>query len=307
MRQTTFLLAFSLLIGLAPLVEGRTWSDSTGNYRVEADMVAYNDSHVVLKKKNHQLVAVPIDKLSSEDRAYLESKEAADEAHQAADALQTWTMASGLKVIGRVIDFGRRDVTIQRKYGAIYVNDRQFKNLPEVYQKMLPKIISHFEKIEIDDKQGLDSWAAKLRGEPCTFTCEGVLLQLENGDVYGVPFFFFSDDDMKVLEPGWNRWLAGNKDRAKREQESFLLQSQTQAYKQDQMANRQIAMMQLQMQGYQAGLYDLWEVCLYPGRGVNASPIVVVVPGRDSRSAAAKAVQLNPGFVAGAVGKVSRK
>jgi hypothetical protein len=307
MLRRTSLLVLAVWLGSSVVADGRTWTDSTGNYRVEADLIGFNDATAVLKKKSRQLVAVPIEKLSKEDRDYLESKEAAEQARQSAESQQTWTMASGLKVVGRVVDFCRKDITVQKKYGATYVNDRQLKNLPEVYQKMLPKIVSHFEKIEIDDKQGLNSWVAKLRGSARTFKCEGVLLQLENGDIYGVPFFFFSSEDMKILEPGWKRWLAADKDRAKQEQESFLAQSQAQAYKQDQMANQQIAVMQLQMQGYEAGLFDLWEVCLYPGRGVNSPPLVVVVPGRDSRSAAAKAMQLNPGFTAGAVAKVRRK
>jgi hypothetical protein len=300
-------LACVVWLGSSVVAVGRTWTDSTGNYRVEADMIGYNDTHVVLKKKSRQLVAVPIEKLSKEDRDYLESKEAVGQAQKSAETMQTWTMASGLKVIGRVVDFGRRNVTIQRKYGAIYVNDRQLKNWPEICQKMLPKIVSHFEKTEIDDAQALNAWAAKLGGKERTFTCEGVLLQLENGDIYGVPFFLLADEDKKILEPGWKRWLAADKDRAKQEHESFLAQSQAQAYQQDQRTNQQIAMMQLQMQGYEAGLFDLWEVCLYPGRGVNSPPLVVVVPGRDSRSAAAKAMQLNPGFTAGAVAKVRRK
>ncbi|MFZ1933828.1 MAG: hypothetical protein WCB27_23765 [Thermoguttaceae bacterium] len=66
-------------------------------------------------------------------------------------------------------------------------------------------------------------------------------------------------------------------------------------------------MMQLQMQGYQAGLFDLWEVRLVPGRGVASPPLSVVVPARDSRSAAVEAVRRNPGFTAGPVRKVSRK
>ena len=52
----------------------------------------------------------------------------------------------------------------------------------------------------------------KLRGEPRTYTCEGVVLELENGDEYGVPFFFFSEDDLKTLSPGWQR-VAGRRER----------------------------------------------------------------------------------------------
>jgi hypothetical protein len=307
MPQRAVLLTFAVWLALPILADARTWTDATGYYRVEADLIAFDGATAVLKKENRQLVAVPIDKLSKEDRAYLQSKDVFEQARRSADATQTWTMASGLKVVGRVVDYARKDVTIQQRRGKTYVNDRLAANLPEVYQKMLPKLVAHFEKTPIDDQRGLDAWVAKLRGQPRTFTCEGVLLELENGDEYGVPFFFFSKDDLKILQPGWERWQATEKDRARQEQESFLLQSQAQAYQQDRMANQQIAMMQLQMQGYQAGLFDLWEVRLFPGRGVASPPLSVVVPARDSRSATIEAVRRNPGFVAGPVSKVHRK
>jgi hypothetical protein len=296
-----------ILAGLSTLAEGRTWTDSTGNYQVEATLVAFNDSTVVLKKENHRLVAVPIDKLSKDDRAYLESKEAVDYMTQSAEKKQVWTMVSGLKVVGSVVDYGRRDVTIQRRHGRIYVNDRPYDTLPEIRRKMLPKIVSYFEKIDFNDERAFKSWVDKLRGEPRTYTCEGVDLELANGEEVGVPFFFFSEHDLKLLQPGWDRWLAADKDQAKKEHESFLLRSQAQAYHQDQAANHQIAMMQLQMQAYQAGLFDLWDVELFPGRGVSGGPLVVVVPARDSRAAAEEAMRLNPGYVSGAVAKVIRK
>jgi hypothetical protein len=307
MWQKVVALSFALWLVLSALADGRMWTDSTGAYRLEADLIGFDEATVVLKKADRQLVAFPIAKLSPEDRAYLKSKHAADHASQSADAMQTWTMASGLKVVGRVVDYARKDVTVQQRRGKTYVNDRLFDNLPEVYRKMLPKLVAHFEKTPIDDKRGLDAWAMKLRGEPRTFTCEGVMLELENGDQYGVPFFFFSNDDLKVLQPGWQRWLASEKDRARQEQESLLLQAQAQAYQQDRMVNQQAAMMQLQMQGYQAGLFDLWEVRLFPGPGVASAPLCVVVPARDSRTAVAEAVRRNPGFVAGPVSKVRRK
>jgi len=40
---------------------------------------------------------------------------------------------------------------------------------------------------------------------PCASGCT---VELENGDQYGVPFLFFSDADLEVLRPGWERWLA---------------------------------------------------------------------------------------------------
>jgi hypothetical protein len=301
------LAALAIWAGSTALALGRSWTDSTGHYQTEADLIGFNDTLVVLKNENHQLLAVPIIKLSQEDQTYLRSKEAADQAQQTSDAVQTWTMASGLKVIGKVVDYARRDVAIQRRRGKIYVNDRMLDNLPEVYQRILPKVVAHFENTEIDDKEALESWVKALRGEAKTFTCEGVILELENGDEYAVPFFLFSEDALSVLRPGWERWLAAERDQAKQQQESFLLQSQAQAYQRDRLMNQQVAMLQLQMQGYQAGLFDLWQVRLFPGRGAAGPPLSVVVPARDSRSAAAEALRRNPGYVAGPVSKVRRE
>lgn len=307
MIRRSILLVVAVWLGGSVVAEGRIWTDSTGNYQVEADLLGYNHVTVVLKKQNRQLVAVPIDKLSKDDQAYLASKEVVEEAKKTHDKEHVWTLASGMKIIGRVLEYGKRDVTIQRRYGTVYVNDRALNNLPPIYQKMVPKIVEHFEKVTFENKEAFNDWAAKLRGEPRTYHCDGVLMKLENGDIYGVPFFFFSKDDIKVLKPGWDRWLAAETDREKQEHENFLVKSQAEAYQRDQQTNQQIALMQLQMQGYQAGLFDLWEVCLYPGPGVRSAPLCVVVPARDSRSAAALAMERNPGYVSGAVAKVQRK
>jgi hypothetical protein len=307
MTQRSILLAGSCLALVASTATGREWSDSTGKYSVEAEMVAFNEQLVVLKKADHSLVAVPLTKLSAKDNEYLRSKEAADLSGQSAAQPQTWTMQSGLKVIGKVVDYGRRDMTIQRRRGRIYVNDRPLSNLPEVYRRMVPKIVAHFENIPLDTPEQFEAWVLRQKGQSRTFTCEGVVLELENGDEYGVPFFFFAPEEMKILQPGWDRWLAAANDKAQQEQHAFLLQSQAQAYQRDHLASQQIAMMQLQMQAYSAGLFDLWEVRLYPRPGVAAAPVTVVVPARDSRTAAFEAAQRNPGFVVGPVARVTRK
>jgi hypothetical protein len=300
-------LAILLLSLLATQAISREWTDSTGKYSTEAALLAFNDKLAVLEKQNHQLVAVRIEKLSKQDQDYLKSKDAAATLQEAGGRYNTWTMKSGLKVIGRVVDYGRKNVTIQRRRGKIYVNDRLFDNLPEVCRRMLPGIVAHFEKIDVPDQKAFEAWVVKQMGEPRTFTCDGVSIELENGDEYGVPFFLFSQDDLAILEPGWKRWLAADQDREKKQHEAFLVEAQAQAYKQDQKNTQQIALMQLQMQAYDAGLFDLWEVQLLPGPSMNRSPMVVVMPARDSRSAAMEAVQRNPGYTAGAVVRLGRR
>jgi hypothetical protein len=285
----------------------RVWTDTTGKYTIDADLIAFNDKTVVLQRKDHELGAVPIEKLSAADQQYLKTKEAGDIKDRVTGKLQTWTMRDGARVLGRVVDYARRDITLQRRRGKIYVNDRVFENLPKIYQMMVPKIVAHFERINQVDKQGLTAWLVRQRGQPRTFTLEGVIMELENGDEYGVPFFFFSEEDLRVLQPGWNEWLAANHEQNYDQQQdhSFLLQAAAAARQQDQQVQHRIAQMQLNLQAVQAGLTSLWEVTLYPARGNAGPPLWVVAPGRNSAQASQTAMSQNPGYVAGPVRRVS--
>lgn len=305
-RQLTFVpTAFLFLISALPSF-ARTWSDSTGKYKIDADLIGFNDKTAILQREDKQLGAIAIEKLSQADQEYLKSKEAEERANEVAGKKQIWTLRDGTKVPARVVDYARRDITVQRRRGKIYANDRQFENLPEIYQRMLPKVVAHFERINNPDKRGLEAWLVRQKGQPRTFTVEGVFMELENGDEYGVPFFFFSDEDLNVLKPGWDEWLAAHQDEHydRQADQALMVQSLAAARQQDREVQRQIAMMQLNLQAVQAGLTSLWEVTLYPARGNAGPPLWVVQPGRNSQQAAAAALSQNPGYVAGPVRKV---
>jgi hypothetical protein len=49
----------------------RTWTDSTGQFQIEAELVKIEDGKVQLKQKNGQLVAIVLDKLSKADQEFL--------------------------------------------------------------------------------------------------------------------------------------------------------------------------------------------------------------------------------------------
>lgn len=49
----------------------RTWSDATGKFRIEAELVKVADGKVELRRKDGQNVTVPLDKLSKDDQDYL--------------------------------------------------------------------------------------------------------------------------------------------------------------------------------------------------------------------------------------------
>ena len=50
---------------------GRTWTDSTGAFTVEAELIAIDGQNVRLKRTDGRVLAVPIERLSPEDRRYL--------------------------------------------------------------------------------------------------------------------------------------------------------------------------------------------------------------------------------------------
>lgn len=309
MRPALIIVAMLGMVFCPKIAAARLWTDSTGSYTLEADLVAFNDRSVVLQREDHELVTIPLEKLSEADRDYLKEVEAGEITRKSAETIQTWSLQDGMEIVGRVVDYASVDMTIQRRRGRIYVNDRVLNNLPEFYQGLVPLIVAHIEKLPRADRRALESWVVRQGAEPRSFHLEGVILETENGDEYAVPFFLFSEDDRELLKAGWEEWLLvhGGDDYEEQEDHAFLLKSLAAARNQDRLVDREIATMQLQLQAVQAGLTSLWEVTLYPAAGQQGRPQWVVVPGRDSRQATNAALQQNPGYVAGPVRRVSRR
>jgi hypothetical protein len=288
-------------------VAAREWKDASGKYSFEADLVAYNETDLVLQKPDKTLVAVDLEQLSQVDQEYVHSKEAAVAVDKQGAKQQVWKMRSGLEVIGDVVDYVRKDVTFGMTRGKIYVNDQLFDNLPDIYKRVVPLVAAHFTERNITDRAGLFDWLKRRKGEPITFTCEGVQMEMENGDLYSVPFFLFSDEALAALKPGWDEWAAQTATFAQQQETELRLQTQAQSFQDNQAQANQLMKMQLQLQAYTAGLFSLWEVMLYPNQGTGGWPLYVVVPGRDSRQAAATALEQNPGYTVGPISKVSRQ
>lgn len=304
MRTSRLLLIIAVCV--PNLAYARIWTDSTGRYKIDATLVAFNSKTVILQRDDHQLGQVPIEKLSQADREYLKTKEAGEAANKLTGATQTWSLQGGAKIIGRVVGYARKQLTVSAGGGNIYVNDRLFENLPKMYQLMIPKIVGPSARAELNDKQALANWIAGQPGQMSTMTVDGVMLELETGDQYVLPFFFFSDQDLYVLKSGWDQWLAANSQQQYDEQrnQEFLLQSLMAARQRDQQIQHQVAMMQLN-QALLAGVTSLWEVTLYPARGTAGAPQWVVMPGINSGISIRDALAQHPGYVAGPVRKVA--
>src|SRR5690606_1071850 len=144
----------------------------------------------------------------------------------------------------------------------IYVNDVLFENLNGVQQAVAPLIAAHFTERDITDRAGLFDWLKRRKGEPETFTVEGVQMEMENGDLYAVPFFLFSYRALAVLKPGWDEWASQHATFEQQQETELRLQTAARSFQENQAQTNQLLKMQLHLQAYQSGL--LWEVMLIP-------------------------------------------
>jgi CubicO group peptidase (beta-lactamase class C family) len=67
------MLASVLLALLAGTSLARTWSDASGKFTIEAELVEVKDGQVVLRKADGSEIKLPVSKLSAADRKHLES------------------------------------------------------------------------------------------------------------------------------------------------------------------------------------------------------------------------------------------
>jgi hypothetical protein len=58
----------------------RTWTDKSGQHKIDAELVGSNDGKVQLKKKDGTVIVVPIEKLSQSDQEFVRQSKAGGEA-----------------------------------------------------------------------------------------------------------------------------------------------------------------------------------------------------------------------------------
>ena len=288
----------------------REWTDKTANYKLTAKLIAYNDGLVVLERGDRTVVTIPMAALSKQDRAFVDRAKSASKnaaGSQNKRPKQILHLKSGLKMPGTVLDFHEHDVMVQNRFGKLYVNNRQFDKLPGIYRKVIPLIAQHFTQEEISDEKSLKSWVRAQKGKPRAFKCRGLLVELSDGDLYCIPFFLFAEETVKALRPGWERWLEAREDIKRRERESFLLRAQARAFEQEKRRLRNIQQLQLFLQGYDAGLFHLWEVELLPPNGSYGMEFRVVVPAVTSEDATRAALRRHPTYQVGAMRIIRRR
>lgn len=307
--QFACVVASLFLVG--PTAEARQWTDASGRYKVEADLLAINEDVIVLKAKDSRLIAVEISQLSKADQEFLRSAEAGATKLDAKDKDHVWRLQDDLKIIGRVVGYFAGDLTVERRNARIFVDGTEESQVPDQLMQMLPRIVENFETAKIKDMPSLKEWLSKHGKLPHIYPVEGVRIALTSGEELKVPIFMFASAERALLEPGLVRWKALQKEKMKdidrsryARREALLLSSAARAYQQDQAFKNQAQLMQLDMLAIDAGITDLWEVLLLPNHPY-AYPFTVVVPARDSASAQAAAAARYPGFTVDATRKLA--
>ena len=72
----TWFQAFVIVLGVVAIrfVDGREWSDASGKFRVQAELVAVRNGKVILEKQDGEIISVPLDKLSLKDQEFLKTR-----------------------------------------------------------------------------------------------------------------------------------------------------------------------------------------------------------------------------------------
>lgn len=299
----TALAVILLSIADVPTLSARQWTDSTGMYHQEAELVEFDGHLVVLKKAKGQLVAVPLTSLSTADQQYLQSKEAKDAMASTAANDRTWTLNDGKKFKGTLLRFGEKDVVISRNQGMLYVNGKPFTELSAFHQDMIPELVTHEEGKSIPDANAIANLIAYRKGADLTYHVKGALFQLENGQLGAVPIWMLSSKDYNVIQPEWAAWEAAENDKqrvAEREEmQSTMARAAFNEYQRNEQINQQLQYLQ-----YASQWFDLWQVQLIAPNGAVS---VVTVPARDSRSAQYAAQQKCPSCSIGATQMLSKR
>ncbi len=71
MNKFLALAALSIVLCGGPRVDGRTWTDSTGQYTVEADFVDLTAGIVRLRTDSGSIIRLPLEKLSVADQRFV--------------------------------------------------------------------------------------------------------------------------------------------------------------------------------------------------------------------------------------------
>jgi hypothetical protein len=302
----------------------RIWSDPSGQYEVEAELVAADSSKAVLRNQQGELIVMQLDQLSKADRGFvddfLSDQQTSNVGDDASGADSKWNLKDGQKVRGRLLGFGRETLILARRDGHVLVNGTRFDELSPAYQKIVPDVVSRIDEVDVDDLESLEDHLADGGAGPFRYVVAGIQVETRDGGVVTIPASLLRPADRDAVEPGLKRWLASQQEgvsederRETADTERLLLDSyrrlrdRSPAYPGSAAARPRVhpvQMMDLHLQAATAGVTDIWEVLLYPPTPYGY-PRTVVVPAENSRGAMIAASRHYPGWRMGPARKLS--
>ncbi|MFZ5831099.1 MAG: SHD1 domain-containing protein [Planctomycetota bacterium] len=312
--MVSILIAVQLVLASASAAdEVRTWTDNTGQEKVEASFIAADDTTAVLKDRDGKLSSVPLSHLSADDQAYIETRrQARTDAGGAETQVRSWTLNDGETVRGRVVDYYRRPIVLERSDDGFTIDGQSYASFQGEHQHLILKTLSDKTDRTFRSPFDVNRWLAEQPGGRLEVTGRGVYLQTPDDLKLAVPFALFGEADRQFLEPGYEQWLAGSSppaaegtgepvaapseaDQALSQQASLYLRARSQLEEKERKTN--IVRNQLVIQS--AFGISQWRVQLWPG------PRTVVVPGRTSQDARRAAMARFPGARVGAIARIS--
>lgn len=115
----------AVLVAQPAGAEVRTWTDSSGAYKVEAEFVDESGGTVRLQRSDGRILSLPLERLSAADQAYVRSQRAATPAPATtADPLApsatkvTLELLTGAQVTGRITAKDEQSVTFEAAVGG---------------------------------------------------------------------------------------------------------------------------------------------------------------------------------------------
>jgi hypothetical protein len=289
----------------------RTWTSANGAYKLEGELIGSNDTTAILKRRGSgRLAAVELKDLSDEDREFVKklSKDQSEQSSGGDPEMHTWTSREGLKIRAKTLAYGKKEYTLDRKLGAVTINGKAFSTFDPLHQKLILRVLSVLEKTSLEKESDLNQFVAGFKGQPKSYTLEGVLMELASGDQLAVPFFMFSEKDLEVLQAGWENWKKYHSDEEARAREDLMMRSEASHYQQtmaEQQQRQQLEVLKFNMAAVRTGLTSIWEVRVAPNPGVYGRPTSVMVTARDSLTATQMVLPNYPGYFMVGVRKVS--
>lgn len=292
------------LICIPVYAEGRQWRDRTGRFTIDAELVGSQETTVVLKTKNGNLLAVESSQLCQADQIYVASTEAKMllEQRSANSPAPTFKLINGSEVQGVVVGFAVHAWDILRRNGQVHVNDVAYQKLPKLYRDVLPAVVNHFQEAKLTTFIELEKWLTERGNSPKHYHVDSVVMRTGKNEFLYVPMFLFGKHSRSIFEEDFEYWKKVQEakiDKATKEKyerdETLRLQYKYQLEATREAQTNYFPSVQLELLSLATGLTKLWEVSLDIPNGYSA-PFSIIVSAPDSAVAEAIVLSHYPGM-----------